>query len=227
MLKLVAPIAMLAALVSPVQATPQTDLERFSPALAALQAEYPEQVLQLQAYARSQDFTEPHEQLAIVSHELIHVASAAHDGYWINGTIYEGYQSQLWKGISAGDVTPSPDERNQMAPILNNYWERNPSNDLGRVIDEINAYGETTAFVCLYARERASRQTGPLIGHLTLLNAWLRAFRTNAPDQYARLKTTNTTRGIIGLTVNQAWHALASCGVQQIRHQDEVQLFLN
>ena len=217
---------LLIAIANPVWATPLEDLQAFSPTLATLPAEYPQQVPQLQTYAKSQDFTDPHEQLTVVVHELIHIASAAHQGYWVRGTIYDGYTRHYWQGLKASDVDPTPGERNQMAAILNNYWERNPANDMGNVVDEINAYGETVPFVCAYAPTRASRQVQPLIGHLTLLNAWLRAFRTLNHSRYVELQSTNATRGIIDLTVHQAWQTLSQCGVRQISHQEEIQTFL-
>lgn len=206
---------------------PIGDLQAYSPSLAGLITTYKSQVPVLTQYAEQQDFRLPHEKLAIVAHELIHIASAGNSGYWNNGQILEGYRQENWAGIQNRQLVPTASEQSQLAPVWEAYWKQTPDNRLGNILDEINAYSLTVGFVCRYEPKVSEKQTDPLIGHLTLLNVYLRTYRQLMPTRYKQLQSSRVTRGIIESMASQGWRALAGCGVSRINNQEEIALFLN
>ncbi|MCD5327844.1 hypothetical protein ACFFU8_09585 [Chromobacterium piscinae] len=206
---------------------PLSDLHNFNASIAALHQIYKQQVPALTKYAEQQDFQHPYEKLAIVSHELIHIASAANVGYWSNGQILAGYEPAYWVGLKNRQIQPTADEQGQLAAVWEGYVKRTPNNTLGNVLDEINAYSSTVGFVCKHAPQDAVRQIAPLMGHLTLMNAYLRNYRLVLPNRYSQLQQNLVIKSIIESMATQGWKALANCKIDRIDHQEEVLRFLN
>lgn len=168
----------------------------------------------LSAYAEAQGFRLPYEKLATELHEMIHIDSAAHQGYFIDGIYYEPYVNQAaWPGVSNQDIAPHmlPAERGL---IFTNYVLGLPANHLGNVVDEINAYSHVVEFVCRNEPPSASKQVASLLGHLQLQEAYLRTLRIAKPDEYKLLARNLESRGAMVEITNRAWLALQSCGVE-------------
>ena len=129
----------------------------------------------LQRYVVQQGFSEPHEQAAVIAHELIHIESARLGAFWISGQGFDGYLASDWPPTVGRDLQLTGAEKAQLGVLYESYLLRNPATTLSNVLDELNAYSQTAGFVCLHFPAGAAKQTGPLLGHLALANAFLKA----------------------------------------------------
>lgn len=199
--------------VTSVAAKPIDDLQREQPVLAQLLAEYPGYQSGLEAYARQQGFRQPYENLATVVHEAIHIASAVHQGYFIDGVYYEPYISQEhWPSFHNRDIAVIM-QAEEKGVIYSVYMRSTPENNMGNVLDEVNAYTHVLGFVCQHERNSVGRQATNLIGHLHLLEAYLRTTRTSRPEEYATLLKNRLSAGAIRTITTRAWDALMGCGL--------------
>ena len=144
-------------------------------------------------YARAQGFNDKEEERAVVAHELIHIAQAHHQGYYID-SVYTGpyLLDPVWKAFplpTNRDVLASLsyDERNGFIQRL--YATNTPENTLGNVIDEVNAYRLTAGWVCQKApKDRCQKQIVSLAGQIELAAQHLRLFRKKDPDAAERFR---------------------------------------
>lgn len=155
---------------------PEADLAAEAPPLVNVLHLYSAYRPALEHYAQIQGFIRPYEQLATVIHELIHVDSAAHTGYWINGAEYiRPYvtEKQAWPTITNKDIFPKLVE----GPIANQYARNTPNNTLANCIDEINAYTHVIGFVRTHEPESLSKQVSALEGHIQMAEVYLDEIR--------------------------------------------------
>jgi len=196
--------------------TPIEILQHAYPALYSLYQTYPGYHGTFRDYANRQGFQHPVENLATVVHELVHVDSAAHQGFFINGVYYEPYlRRDAWPTLTNSQVQSylSAPERN--SAVYQFYVINTPKNNLGNVVDEINAYGHVLPFVCRNEAELSGKQISSLIGFLNLSEGYLRTLRTLQPVEYQRLVNQKEARGVFLLVVQRAWSALRECGVAE------------
>jgi hypothetical protein len=179
-------------------------------------------------YAQRQGFRGPVEQLATVVHELIHIESAVHAGFFIGGTYYEPYlRADAWPALSnaqvAGEMQPQ-----EKGNIYQFYVLNSPKNTIANVIDELNAYSQVATFICRNEATSGDKQVRNMIGHLNLLEAYFRTLRSKIPDGYRGLARNREARGAVATIVSNTRVALGNCGVdvRQIPRQ-EADFFLN
>lgn len=193
--------------------SPLQILREHYPALFRLHQNYPGHHQVFENYAVQQGFAEPVERLATVIHELIHVDSAAHMGFFIDGVYYEPYvAASHWPRVNNQQLAQFTNLAGAGA-VFHRYVLNTPTNHLGNVIDEINAYAHVLPFVCAHEPKNAQKQTDNLIGFLFLVENYLRVLRTVFPDEYRRLTTSREAKGAFGLVVSRAWRALQGCRV--------------
>jgi len=196
-------------------ANPEQLLQQYSPVLHREYVAFAAYHVQLRTYATNQGFTLPVENLATVVHEIIHIASAAHQGYLIDGIYYEPYlRRDAWPTLGNKDMAAYIPDR-ERGNIYNSYVLSTPQNHLGNIVDEINAYGHVAAFVCRYEPAAAGKQTTNLMGFLQLEESYLRTLRTRQPAEYRRLVANKEARGALLLATQRAWDALRACGVPE------------
>lgn len=196
-------------------AAPLAVLKQSSPALYKLYQTYPSYHQTFVDYANRQGFRRPVENLATVVHEIIHIDSHVHLGYFIEGVYYEPYLTRsAWPSLTNKDVQPYMTGAEQ-GVIYRYYVLNSPDNHLGNVVDEINAYGHVLQFVCRNEPESADKQIANLAGHLQLQEAYLRTLRLRLPAEHTRLARTRESRGAISLISQRAWAALKGCGVAE------------
>lgn len=195
----------------------------FSPPLLTLYERHSVLLPTLQRYVVQQGFSEPHEQAAVIAHELIHIESARLGAFWISGQGFDGYLASDWPPTVGRDLQLTGAEKAQLGVLYESYLLRNPATTLSNVLDELNAYSQTAGFVCLHFPAGAAKQTGPLLGHLALANAFLKA----SPPR--DLKTTcarTTTKGALALIVGNSYKALSSCNTFSVPNQDAIRACL-
>lgn len=193
---------------------PLEALERASPALYALYNSHPTLQGLFTDYARKQGFSRPVENLATVVHELLHVDSAAHQGYYIDGVYYEPYlKREAWPSLKNSQVSQRLEPQEKQGAIYQFYALKTPENHLGNLVDEINAYGHVLPFVCGNEAESAGKQIGNLTGFLALTEGYFRILRTELPEEYRQLAGNQEARGVLHLVLERAWLALKGCGV--------------
>lgn len=194
-------------------ATPIDDLKRDNPVLARLATEYANYQSGFSQYANQQGFRKPYENLATAIHETIHLASAMHAGYFIDGVYYEPYiGAEHWPSLRNRDIAPLM-QSEEKGIIYSVYMRATPNNNLGNILDEVNAYTHVLGFICRHEPESAGRQAVNLIGHLHVVEAYLRVTRTNRPDEYAKLIGDRLSAGAITTITTRAWSALLACGL--------------
>lgn len=165
-------------------------------------------------YAAQQGFFEPENVLATTLHELIHIDSAAHQGYSVAGTYLAPYVShQSWPFLNNADVSAylSPPEKSALGLIHSSYIRLTPQNRLGNVLDEINAYTQTVPFLCQEAPGQSITHLNNLVGHLTLVEFYLRTLRERFPEQYRKLTANRVSRGALETLVANAYKTLNLC----------------
>lgn len=206
---------LLLSILKTVSATPESDMEKELPRLFQLTKDYAEYVEPMRAYANRQGFRAPYEQLAVTLHELSHLASAAHQGYFIDGTYYEPYIApEHWPSLRNRDILPLL-LAGERGPISSIYMPATPENNLGNILDEVNAYTHGMAFICRHEPQSAKRQATNLLGHLNVVEAYLRTARTRLPNEYQALLKNRYSAGAIKTITERAWVALATCGLAQ------------
>jgi hypothetical protein len=201
----------------------EAELQSFSPALFTLYGADAAEVPTLRNYAVQQGFSEAHEQLTIIVHELIHIESARLSAYWVAGQGYEGYLPGTWPALPGRDLAFTPAEKAQLGVIYDNYLQRNPDATLRNVVDELNAYSQTAGFVCAHAPASANKQTLPLLGHLALANAFL---KTYPPSTIQALRADPVAKGIMSLVVRNSYKTLSTCGIFAVGNQEAIRAFL-
>jgi nitrogen regulatory protein PII-like uncharacterized protein len=183
------------------------------PALYKLYIANQRYVKQLTEYAYIQGFRRPIENLGTVIHEMIHIDSAVHEGFFIDGIYYEsGVNPAAWPKLTNKDIAPyvAASERELVYRI---YVLAVPGNHLGNVVDEINAYSHVLEFICRNERDSAGPQIANLMGHLQLQDAYLRILRTMMPTEYQALSYSRESRGAIVTITKRAWKAMRACGI--------------
>lgn len=201
-----------------VQLSPADVLKKQEPALYALYQEYSSYQAALGEYANRQGFRAPFEKLATTVHEEIHIASAVHRGYFIDGIYYEPYLSREagaqapWPSLANKDVYSFvlPEEKGVIYSV---YMPSTPNNHLGNVVDEINAHAHVAGFVCVNEPDSAPKQIRNLVGHLHLQEAYLRVLRLSRPAEYLNLANDRESRGAMVAISTKAWEALRRCGL--------------
>lgn len=199
------------------QVLPVDILRQQYPALYKLYRDSSRYARPLADYATRQGFRQPYENLGTVLHEMIHIASAAHDGFFIDGIYYEPYlQCGAWPSLSNADIDKylTPQERTIISAI---YLPNTPNNNLGNVLDEINAYSHVAQFICDNEPLSAEKQVRNLLGHLQLQEAYLRVVRTTSPVEYRQLAASRQSRGAMVTLNARAVQALRACGVGEVR----------
>jgi hypothetical protein len=169
----------------------------------------------LSAYANTQGFRQPFENLATVIHENIHIASATHSGYYIEGIYYEPNftDAKVWPAVTNDLVSANlkPEERSIISSV---YMRTTPKNHLGNILDEMNAYSHVIQFVCKNEPTSAPKQIANLMGFLHVEEAYLRVVRSGFPQEYQRLSASRENRGALRLITERAWTGLVACGVR-------------
>ena len=182
----------------------------------------------LTAYANMQGFRQPFENLATVVHEMIHIASAIHHGYYVEGTYYwpDYLDAKNWPSAT-NNLIEANLRSVERGPISNIYMSATPKNHLGNILDEINAYSHVIEFVCANEAGSAHKQTRNLLGFLHVEEAYLRVVRSGFPQEYQRLSNQTETRGALRLITERAWKGLTACGVkaQDIPSQETTYFF--
>lgn len=209
-------------------AAAQDALRSGYPALYKLYQSYPSYRPAFTDYANRQGFRRPVENLATVVHELIHIDSSTHQGFFIDGIYYEPYlRRDAWPSPTNEQVKPYLLEP-ERGVIYRFYLLNTPQNHLGNVVDEINAYGHVLPFVCRNEPDSTDKQVKNLIGFLHLTEGYLRTLRTGLPAEYLRFSGQKEARGVFGLAVQKAWNALHDCGVSDgAIPAQEARFFLN
>lgn len=193
-------------------AVPADVLQVQAPSLFRLYQEYAGYQPALREYANRQGFRAPFENLATVVHEMIHIASAVHAGFFIDGVYYEPYVvKSAWPALTNSDIMGSllPEERGVISAF---YLPSTPRNTMGNILDEINAYSHVAGFVCLNEPGSGVKQVHNLAGHMLLLEAYLRQARTRLPADYIKLAASRVSRGAIETLYFRAVAALKACG---------------
>lgn len=189
------------------------ELLRQYPALYRLHQSYPAYHRAFADYANMQGFVRPIENLAVQVHEILHVDSFSHQGFFVDGVYYEPYlRNDAWPRLTNRQVEPHLQEI-ERGVIFRRYARNTPNNHLGNVVDEINAYAHVLPFVCRHEPESAERQVANLLGFLHLAEGYLRTLRTALPADYVRFAGNRASRGALVLIVHRAWKGLQECGV--------------
>lgn len=190
-------------------------LQQQAPALYKLYVENSSYAVQLGEYASRQGFRQRYENLGTVVHEMVHVASAVHDGFYIEGVYYEPYvHREAWPALTNSDVGKYmvAEERGVISSV---YMPNTPKNNLGNVLDEINAYSHVAGFICRNEPSSADKQIRNLVGHLQVQEAYLRVARTMLPTEYMKMAAARESRGAIETLYGRAVDALRACGVPE------------
>ncbi|WNV05873.1 hypothetical protein RP726_05530 [Candidatus Methylospira mobilis] len=166
----------LSAVASVGAADPLTDLAGYSPELAALYARNLAYHAVFNQYADAQGFRRPYEHLATVVHELIHVDSAAHQGFYLDGEYLHPYITNgQWPTLINRELPPSKFPPDSISAI---YARSTPNNRLPNTLDEINAYTHIVRFVGIYEPETLNKQAQSLRGHLQMAARYADALRS-------------------------------------------------
>lgn len=202
----------LVAAINGATASPLDLLKQQSPDLYQLYRQGSSYVGALEQYARGQGFRNPVENLAVVTHELVHIFSAVHQGFYIKGTYYEPYLNpSSWPSMTnselIGKILPS-----EMSNITSLYARNTPNNTLGNVVDELNAHSQVAEFICRNEPQSGDKQVRNIFGHLLLQEAFLRNIRIAKPAEYKSLSLSKTSRGAMFTITTNSWTALARCG---------------
>lgn len=168
--------AWIAALLRPLPATAAENaaamdaLKRYSPALNSLYLRSGTYQQMLSHYADTQGFRAPYEHLSTIVHELIHIDSAAHKGFFIDGDYVRPYITDSgWTALSNRELDLSHYPAN---PATGVYVRNTPDNRLPNILDELNAYTHVLRFVALNEPASLNKQVANLIGHLYLAQAY-------------------------------------------------------
>lgn len=215
-------------LVGDANANPLGQLRTQEPTLYKLYADNKQYSDALKDYARQQGFRNPYENLGTVIHEMIHITSALHQGFFIQGIYYEPYlRNSAWPSLRNRDIAPFlyPGEQSVISAV---YLPSTPNNSLGNILDEINAYSQVASFICQNEPQSSKKQATNLSGHLSLLGAYLRAARLRFPAEYQNVLVSRESAGAVDTLYNNAVKALAACGVSAPKSSNaEILYFLD
>lgn len=195
-------------------ATPLEVLRKSNQSLYTLYQVYAPNHKQLSDYAIMQGFQRPTENLATVLHEIIHIDSFAHQGYYIGGTYYAPYLTpSAWPTLNNSGLLPdlSADDITALGPIYAAYMPNAPKNTIANELDEINAYTQTIPLICANAPQEVAKHLQALTGHLTLVDIYLRTLATTYSSQYRQLANNLTSRGALETIVANAYTTLNQC----------------
>lgn len=195
------------------------------PHLATLYRAYPHLHQPMGQYAENQGFSGPNEKLATILHELIHIDSAAKSAYVIQGQTYAPYnQADQWPAFRFAQYIEATQRQAAQdpsiraltsTPIYRLYITNIPGNTLANLADELNAYGQTAAWLCSvtpHVTERV-RTTDSLNDLVRVTDHYLATLRSSAPNEYQRLMThQKVARNLLALTLVNATQALTQCG---------------
>jgi hypothetical protein len=196
----------------PATASPTDVLVERYPSLAKLYSQGKAYAPGLEKYAAMQGFNAPFEKIGTVLHELVHIYSATHAGFLIGETYYEPYvKKSSWPSLTNSQITKYvlPSEQ---GVIYRNYALNTPNNHLGNVIDELNAYSQVAHFICVNEPTSAPKQLRNIVGHLQLIEAYLRMLRAESLKEYEAMMASPETAGAIQTIVQNSWGAAAFCG---------------
>lgn len=198
-------------------------LQSSYPWLHVLYQRYPQFHDRLATYAIQQGFHEPPNVLVTIVHELIHIDSAAHNAYSVGGRYLAPYVNKsAWPYLNNADVSAylTPQDVTRLGLIYSSYIRATPSNRLGNVLDEINAYSQSLPFLCAEAPPQAVIHVQNLTGHLTLVDFYLRTLANNFPEQYRKLASNRVSRGALETLVANAYTTLNVCFRGGLREAD-------
>lgn len=164
----------------------------------------------LDDYALRQGFKQPIERVGTVLHEMVHADSYMHQGFLVDGVYYEPYMTG-WPELNNQAIAPLVPAADRDL-IYTSYVLKAPSNHLGNVLDEINAYSSVAPTICLQEAASGSKQVTNLVGFLRLQETYLQQLRTAMPGDYARMRKSQAHVGAIRLITQRAWMALKACG---------------
>ncbi len=211
--KIIAGVFLLCVVGTAIAGDPTKALAHWSPSLYRIYDTYQPYHEALEGYARKQGFRGPIELLGTVVHEIIHIDSFRHQGFFVNGLYYEPYaKAQAWPELTNQKVAPHllPHER---GTVFDLYMRNTPENHLGNIADEINAYGHVLPFICQHEPTSTGKQARSLIGFLHIVEGYLRTLRTVMPGEYQKLAASMETRGALILIIERGWAALRKCGI--------------
>lgn len=210
------------------------------PHLQTLYSAYPNLHTPLGHYADMQGFRAPTERIATILHELIHIDSAARGGYLIHGAAYDPYnQPSAWPAYRFSQfhesATRSQNANAKIATttlIFRFYVANAPNNTLASLADELNAYGQSVAWLCQSlgaptspaALDERTKSVQSMRDMLRVTNLFLQTLRTEAPAQYRGLYAQQCpARNLLALTILNAIDSLSSCG-SSLAPQDRYEL---
>lgn len=199
--------------------------------LPSLPTTYPSLLPTLATYAVAQGFTGPTEKQATIYHELIHIDSAANQGYNIRGVYYAPYNTpSAWPTYTLAQfrqaLLRSPDPAHQAlisTPVFRLYITNTPNNTLASLADELNAYGQSAEWLCQHIPQQTTTQPitydertktlQSMRDTLRMTNAFLAILQREEPAQYYQLNTMHKqARNLLALTIINADQALTTCG---------------
>lgn len=187
-------------------------LHQSEPGLYALYKRYPQYHEVFQMYARMQKFSRPLEQLGTVVHELIHVDSLVHSGFFVEGVYYEPYlRSTAWPQLSNEQLAQHLKSEEKNSRVFWDYVLKTPKNHLGNALDELNAHTHVVPWVCQHEPASKEIQSNNLNGFLLLVNSYLRVLEEHYESQYHELLQAVESRGALTLLVSRALSARTKC----------------
>lgn len=197
-------------------ADPLDYLKASEPSLYLLYQRYPGYHKQLGAYADMQGFEQPVENLATVVHELIHIDSFVHRGYghYKDGNYFEPYLAiGAWPALNNREIESylSPEDISSLGMIYTQYLKNTPQNSLGNILDEVNAYSQSLPLICGYASYRAAPHLRAFIGHINLVEVYLKVLSRSFDAQYRQLTQNQISRGALETIVADAYKTLNQC----------------
>ena len=106
------------------------------PDLLALYRRYPYLIKPLERYAVNQGFNMPIEKKATVLHELIHIDSSVHGGYYIDGKTYRYpyIGDSSWPKTTMTDLMPklTKYDKEKLGIVYTHYMKNAPNNGFGK-----------------------------------------------------------------------------------------------
>lgn len=211
---------LLALIATGVLATPNSP-STLPPHLSQLYFKYPQMHAVFEKYAKAQGFQGEREQLAVIVHELIHVDSAAQGAYVIDGVGYDPYNRpsewpnysfvQFAESIYRSRISTLPAIAD--TPVFRLYVRNAPNNTLANLADELNAYGQTSDWLCRNTSlSEQVRTVQSLRDMLRVTNAYLLKLKENRIDQYhAFYHQQKPARNLLALTIINALRSLNTC----------------
>lgn len=192
------------------------------PYLQSLFVTYSTLLPTLGSYADTQGFRGSYERKSTVLHELIHIDSATHAAYRIKGQSFDPYNQPLawptYRFVQFRESVTASTSFNTQAitntPVFNLYVANTPNNTLASLADELNAYGQSTDWLCRFAPvDERSKSTHSMRDILRVTNAFLQTLRSAEPNQYSTFYAKQkSARNLLALTIFNALASLSLCG---------------